>query len=259
MHPIAFELGSFSIHWYGIMLAVGFLAGAWTASKRAPLDGLNPEKVVELIPWLLLGGLFGARIFYVVTYWGDEFAGKSIWQILNPRSGLVFYGGLIGATLSCLIAINLKKLPHWKTGDVLAPSIALGHMFGRMGCFFTGCCYGKVCHLPWAVHFPPEHATGGQPVHPTELYSAGLNLGLYVALEWLYRRKKFDGQIFATYLVAYGCLRSFVELFRGDYTEEWFGFLTPGQGVSIVAVAVGIALFLVVPRFTAKDKPDHAA
>jgi phosphatidylglycerol:prolipoprotein diacylglycerol transferase len=259
VHPVAFELGSFSVHWYGILLAAGFLAGAWTASRRAPLDGLNPEKVIELIPWLLIGGLLGARLLYVVTYWGDEFAGKSILQILNLRSGLVFYGGLIGAVLSCIVAINLKKLPHWKTGDVMAPSIALGHMFGRIGCFFTGCCHGTVCDLPWAIRFPPEHATGGQPVHPTQFYEAGLNLLLYAGLEWLYRRKKFDGQVFATYLIAYGFLRAFTDAFRGDYAEKWFDLLTPGQAASVIMVIAGVTMYVVVPRFTMKHTQAHAA
>jgi len=149
------------------------------------------------------------------------------------RGGLVYYGGLVGASLGFILYARLKKLPLWKGADILAPSIALGYVFGRIGCLMNGCCYGRVCELPWAIQFPnnPMHGTSSMlrvwlgatdrslPVHPTQIYESLLNLALYAGLAWLYRRKKFDGQVFATYLVCYAILRSFVEMFRGDYPE----------------------------------------
>ena len=133
------------------------------------------------------------------------------------RSG---YGGLIGATLTGIIYIRWKKLPLWKTADVLAPSIALGNVFGRIGCLLNGCCYGRACSLPWAIRFPSDHSTGGVPVHPTEIYDALLNFAFYLGLAWLFRRKKFNGQVFATYLIGYAIFRSIVEFFRGDYPPD---------------------------------------
>ena len=114
----------------------------------------------------------------------------------------------------------------------------------------TGCCFGKVCHAPWAIQFPPGHETHpldmaeGIPVHPTQIYDAFLSLGLYFFLAWLYRRKKFDGQIFAVYLVCYAVLRSFVEMFRGDYKpREYFLGLSPGQAMSVFVFSFGLFLF----------------
>ncbi|MDB6111572.1 MAG: prolipoprotein diacylglyceryl transferase, partial [Pedosphaera sp.] len=165
------------------------------------------------------------------------------------HGGLVFYGGLIGATLAGIIYIRLKKLPLWKVADIMAPSIALGYVFGRIGCLMNGCCYGRACSMPWAITFPQGHETTGVPVHPTQIYDSLLNLGFYLFLAWLYRRKKFDGQVFAAYLIGYALLRSFVEYFRGDYPVHYLGgWATPAQLVSIGIIAGGLLLLLLLPR-----------
>jgi prolipoprotein diacylglyceryl transferase len=150
----------------------------------------------------------------VISYWKQDFAGQPLWEIFNIRSGLVFYGGLIGASIGTILCTRRNKLPLWKIADILAPSIALGHAFGRIGCLMTGCCYGRASSLPWAIQFPKEHATGGLPVHPTQLYESALNFLLFLGLSWFHPRKKFDGHVFATYLIAYAILRGVVEIFR---------------------------------------------
>ena len=248
MHKIAFQLGNFTIYWYGVLVALGLLAGLWTAGRRAPLSGIRSETVIDLGPWLILGTIVGARGLYVLSYWRDDFAGRPLWQIFNIRGGgLVFYGGLIGASIACILYVRSKKLPLWKVADVLAPSIALGHSFGRIGCLMNGCCYGNACDLPWAIHFPDNHPTRGAGVHPTQIYEAALNLGLYAALAWLYRRKKFDGQVFALYLISYAVLRAFVEFFRGDYPANYLhAQATPGQVLSIPIFAAGALLWWVL-------------
>ncbi len=254
MHPIALELGPLSIHWYGVMVALAFVAGLWTASRRGLREGVAAEKIIDLGPWLIVGAILGARSLYVISYWDDAFAGKPLAEVFMIwRGGLVYYGGLIGASLACLLYTRLKKLPLWKVADIVAPSIALGSVFGRIGCFLNGCCYGRACSLPWAIRFPadnPRHPPT-YPVHPTELYDALLNLCLYGALAWLYRRKKFDGQVFGCYLVSYAVLRSFVEMFRGDYPEYQHylgGWATPAHLVSIAILVAGLALLLLLPR-----------
>jgi phosphatidylglycerol:prolipoprotein diacylglycerol transferase len=257
VHPIAFQLGPFTVHSYGVMVALGFLAGLWTASRRSLREGIAAEKILDLGPWLIIGAIAGARVLFVLTFWREEFAGRPILEIFAVwRGGLVYYGGLIGSSLACIFYARLKQLPLWKLADILAPSIALGHVFGRVGCLLNGCCYGKACHLPWAIRFPadnPLHAPT-TPVHPTEIYESLLNLGLYAALAWMFRRKKFDGQIFSTYLVCYAVLRSFVEIFRGDYPpyQYFLGWLTPAQVVSIGIFIVGLGLFLIRKRERAK-------
>lgn len=245
MHSIAFQIGGFTIYWYGIFAALGFLAAFWTASRRAPRGGLTSEAVTDLAPWLIGGAIVGARALYVFTFWKEEFSGKPIWEVfMIRRSGLVFYGGLIGASLATILYARRKKYPLWKVADVIAPSIALGHAIGRIGCLMTGCCYGRASDLPWAIHFPPDHWTRGAAVHPTQIYESLLNFGLFFGLAWLYRRKTFDGQIFATYLIAYAVLRAFVEMFRGDYAVHFVGgLLTPGQLVSAAILVLGLFLF----------------
>ena len=248
MHKIAFQFGSVPIYWYGVLVALGLLAGLWTAGRRAPLSGIRGETVIDLGPWLILGTILGARGLYVLSYWREDFAGRSLWQIFNIRGGgLIFYGGLIGASLACILYLRFKRLPLWKVADVLAPSIALGHSFGRIGCLMNGCCYGRACDFPWAIHFPNDHPMHGTGVHPAQIYEAVLNLGLYAALAWMYRRKKFDGQIFAWYLMLYAVLRAFVESFRGDYTANYSQIqATPGQMLSIPIFAAGVLLWWVL-------------
>lgn len=252
MHPIAFQFGKLTVHWYGILVALGFILGLWTASRRGIRDGIAPDKTMDLAPWLLLGSIFGARVLHVISYWKEEFSQKPITEIfMVQRGGLVFYGGFIAGCLVTIFYARAKKIPLWKFADALAPSIALGHAFGRLGCLMTGCCFGKKCDLPWAITYPPGHETHpigvlkGIPVHPTQVYESLLNFGLYAFLAWMYRRKKFDGQIFVIYLFCYAALRSFVEVFRADYapSEYFLGVISPGQLVSIFIVIAGLVLF----------------
>ena len=256
MHPIAFQLGPLTIHWYGIFIATAFLVGVWTANRRGLRYGLDPQRISDLAMWLLVGGIIGARALHVISYWDAEFKGKPLLEIFKIQNGgLVFYGGFIGAAVAGTIFAAWRKLPWLKTADALAPSIALGSVFGRIGCLMTGCCYGTRCDLPWAIRFPEEHETHGLLVHPTQLYDSFANLLLYLGLAWLYRRKKYDGQVFAVFLIGYAVLRSTVELFRGDYQAgEIHAGLTPGQLVSVGIVAVGIALLVLLPRSVASVK-----
>jgi len=244
------------------MVAIGFIAGLWTASRRSTRYGIAADNVLDLGPWLIGGAIIGARILYVITFWREQFASQPFWEIfMVQKGGLVYYGGLIGASLACVLYCRLKKLALWKMADVVAPSIALGYVFGRIGCLMNGCCYGRACSLPWAIRFPAGHQTHpvgspATPVHPTEIYESLLSLCLYAGLAWLYRRKKFDGQVFATYLVFYAVLRSFVELFRGDYPidQRVAGWATPAQMVSIVILLAGVGMFLMLPRPSLKEQ-----
>jgi phosphatidylglycerol:prolipoprotein diacylglycerol transferase len=247
VHPIAFDLGSLPIRWYGVMMALGFFAGLWTATRRARLANIHSEVISDVTMWVLLGSIIGARCVYVATYWKQEFANQPISEIfMIQHGGLVYYGGLIGATVSGIGYLAWKKLPVWKIADILAPSIALGSVFGRIGCLLNGCCYGRACDLPWAIRFPSDHDTHGAPVHPTQIYDALLNLILYLSLAWLFRRKKFNGQIFALYLVGYAIFRSVSESFRGDYPADHIhaGLFTSAQLLSAPILLAGIALYL---------------
>lgn len=253
MNNVALEIGNLTVHWYGVLVAVGFLAGLWTASRRGLRDGLPADTMMDLGPWLIVGAIVGARLLYVVSYWNEVFAEAPWWEVfMIHHGGLVYYGGLLGAIGSGILFVRRRGLPLWKVADTVAPSIALGHVFGRIGCLMNGCCYGVPTDLPWGIRFPHLHESGGVPVHPTQIYESTLNLALYVSLAWLFRRKRFHGQVFACYLVAYALLRSLVELFRGDYEVRALGVFTPGQLVSIAVFTAGAVLLWRLPRQNGK-------
>ena len=267
MHPIAFNLGSLPIRWYGLMMAAAFFAGLWTATRRARLANVSGEIIADVTLWLMAGSIIGARFVYVTTYWKQEFADQPFREVfMIQHGGLVYYGGLIGAIVFGIGYLAWKKLPVWKIADILAPSIALGSVFGRIGCLLNGCCYGRACGLPWAIHFPADHETHGAGVHPTEIYDALLNFILYLALAWLFRRswkmkaengggKMADGKIFALYLIGYAICRSIVEFFRGDYPADHIhaGIFTSAQLLSAPILAAGIALWFWFSRRAATE------
>jgi phosphatidylglycerol:prolipoprotein diacylglycerol transferase len=249
VHKIALQLGSFTLHWYGVLVAAGFLAGIWTASRRSPRAGIHSERIMDAGPWIVVGAIVGARLLYVVSYWQRDFAQAPWWEVfMVHHGGLVFYGGLLGAVCSTVFFARRKGVPLWSLADVLAPSIALGHAFGRIGCLMNGCCFGRVCDLPWAIHYPAGHETQGAGVHPSQIYEAALNLALYAGLAWLFRHRKFEGQVFAIYLIAYAFVRSAVEMFRGDYPSYTLGFITPAHWVSLGLLAVGALMLAKLPR-----------
>lgn len=245
VHKVAFQLGDFPIYWFGILIAIGFFAGLWSASRRAAQAGLQSEAIVDLGPWLVGGALVGARALYVISYWNEQFASRPLSEVFMIRQGgMVYYGGFMGATLVGILFLKYRGIPLWKAGDVLAPSIPLGQTFGRLGCLMNGCCFGRSCELPWAIHYPGDHPSFGAGVHPTPIYESMLCLGLYGALALLHRRKKFDGQVFACYLIGYALLRALVECFRGDYPVKYGGgLLTPAHMVSAGVLAVGAILY----------------
>jgi phosphatidylglycerol:prolipoprotein diacylglycerol transferase len=196
----------------------------------------------------------------VISYWDRDFAGRPWFEIFQVwRGGLVFYGGLIGGILAAVFRLRQLKLPIWRVGDCMAPGIALGHVFGRLGCLFNGCCFGLPTGVPWAIRFPKGTTPGDFPVHPTQIYEALLNLALAGALAWFHRKRRFDGQVFALYLVGYALVRAFTEWFRGDYavrSAPLAGVLTPGQSTGIATLAAGIALYFLLRR---ARKPDAQA
>lgn len=252
MKPILFNLGSFPVHTFGLLVALGFIFGLWAASRNTRAAGLGPDLPYDLAPWLIGGTLIGARLLYVVSYWQRDFAGQPWTEIFAIwKGGLVYYGGLIGATLAGIFVAVRRKLPIWKTADCLAPGIALGQAFGRTGCLLNGCCFGREATVPWAIQYPTGHSTFPHLVHPAQVYESLLNLAFFGLLMLMQRRRKFDGQVFATYLLGYALIRSFAEFFRGDYdviSRPTAGVFTPGQTTSVLIFGAGLALFFFLRR-----------
>lgn len=246
MDRIAFQLGNVSVTWYGLCVAAGFWLGTWTASRRAPRAGLSADSVWDMFWVLIVGGILGARAWYVVSYWDRDFRNEPFSEVfMIHHGGLVFHGGFVTAAVAGFAWCAWRGIPGWRMADVLAPSLALGHALGRLGCLANGCCYGRRCDLPWGIRYPGRYGLPDAPLHPTQLYEALLGLGLAGFLAWLFGRRRFDGQVFAAYLVGYAVVRAGVELFRGDYPAaalSW-GILTPAHWVSAVLLALGVGLY----------------
>ena len=240
MHPILIHTRWLDIHTYGVLVAAGFLIGLAVAVRRARREGLRPEQISDLGVLLVATGMAGGKLFHVIFFWNDSIAGWHAEGLRSLREGFVFYGGFIVATLTAVIYARAKRLPFVKLGDVFAPPIALGHAFGRLGCFFNGCCYGKPCTLPWAVKFPPPHFMAGIHVHPTQLYEVIGNVALFFGLSAFSKHKRFDGQVWWLYVLSYGVLRFVVEFFRGDYDTHYFGVFTIGHTIAAVMIVIAL-------------------
>ena len=238
MHPILFELGSFPIRSYGVMLAFAFLAGIALARRDAPRVGVDPDAISDLGFWVILSAVVGSRLFYVLFYNWDAVVHDPLEFFRVWHGGLVFYGGLIGAVATSAVFLRIRRLPVLGVMDLAAPAIALGQGLGRLGCFLNGCCYGVVCELPIGVTFQPPAPP--HPVHPTQLYESAAQF-LWAAVLWRLRtRLPHPGAMISLYVVTYGLTRFLVEFVRGDGNPQ-YGLFTLSQWVSVLAVgAVGL-------------------
>lgn len=248
MHPILFKVGPISVPTYGFFVAAGFLLGVALAVRRARQEGIDPEIITDLAFYILLGTLVGARFYFVAEHW-SLYRGKP-WEALYLwRGGLAFYGGFIGAFVFGFFYVRRRHLPFWDLADLIAPSIPAGHAVGRLGCFSAGCCYGKPCHLPWAVTFtdPRSLARLGVPLHPTQLYHALANFLIFLFLYWFYPKRRFSGEVFLAYLFLYGLGRFTVEFFRGDH-RTFIGPLSLPQWFSILAMIVAAVAYLIMRK-----------
>jgi phosphatidylglycerol:prolipoprotein diacylglycerol transferase len=226
MHPLFVRLGPLTIHTYGVLVALGFMLGITVAYRNARRAGIDADRIGDLGVWLVLAGMLGGKLFHIIFFWDDFRAGWRAVGIASLREGFVFFGGFIAAMVVTILYTRRKGLPLMKVADAFAPGAALGHAFGRLGCFFEGCCYGRACDLPWAVQFPSSHLAAGFRVHPSQLYEAAGNLVIFAGLSLYARRKRFDGQVWWSYVLAYGALRFVIEFFRGDYETYYFGVFT---------------------------------
>ncbi len=261
MYPELLDLGKVQIHSYGLMMFLGIASGLWLAYRRGKQAGLGENVVIDLATWMIVMGLIGARTFYVVTHL-DEFQGNWL-GIINPvrpdgtlgLAGLVFLGSVVFAVATLIFIAWRRKLNLLVLMDVFAPALALGSVFGRIGCFLNGCCFGMPTDLPWGVEFPPGSYAGSVfhhvHVHPTQLYDSLYNLALVFGLLWAERRfRTFPGFTASLFLIGYGALRFLIEMIRYYESSMYVieGVLTVSQTISAVMVIAGIVLLIVLRR-----------
>src|SRR6476661_11010985 len=260
MYPRLFELGAVTVYTYGVLLAAAYLLGLRLAMVRAKARGLDQQRVLDLGIYIIISALVGAKLLLVVTDF-RTFVNDPSELITLARSGGVFYGGLILAVSVALWYIRRVGLPLWTTCDVFAPGIALGHVIGRFGCLFAGCCFGRPTTVPWAITFHNEFAaqnvgtTLNVPLHPTQLYEAGaelLILGFLLAFER--KGRPYPGRTFWAYMLLYAISRFVIEFYRGD-PRGMVGSLSTSQFVSILLAPVAIIMLIVLARSAGSRTP----
>ncbi|MCU0276731.1 MAG: prolipoprotein diacylglyceryl transferase [Acidobacteria bacterium] len=270
MHPILIKIGPLTIASYGFLFALGVLLGVLLCFRLAKREGIDLVKLADFIFWVMLLSLLGAKLWLLVTNLGYylKFPGEIKYLL---TSGGTFYGGLIFGAVFAVWFIRRHKLSYRQLGDIAAPALALGHFFGRLGCFAAGCCWGReAAHCAAAVTFTDLKAnalTGVPlylPLYPTQLMEAALNLGNFLVLMIWYKKRKYTGQVIAMYMLNYSVIRFVVEFFRGDSDRGYIfgGMDRPWTSLSVpqlVSVAGVTTALLLLRGFKRKGEQEHRA
>lgn len=260
MFPILFRIGPITVHSYGTLLMLGFIAGILFARREARRLHLSQDIPLDLGIWVLIAGVLCARGLFVALNWADYAARPAQALYLWREGGLSFHGGLLGGVLAGLLFSRRRGLPFWTLADMAAPALALGYGIARFGCLLNGCCYGAPTDLPWGVRFAlfPDSAITTEPSHPTQLYSALGSFAILGILIWLGRRLPARGQLFTFYLMLYSILRSAVEVLRKGYTARvLFDGITEAQTASAVIFAAALGAFFLLDRRAGDRMPSN--
>lgn len=258
MLPKLIHIGDFFIPTYGVLVALGFLAGLWVTTRLAKEARLSVEKITNLAIYCALVGLAGAKLFMFLfdfnEFWNNprELIALSTW-----RAAGVYQGGFLLALAFAVYYLRRNGLPLLGTCDIVAPGLAIGHAIGRIGCLAAGCCWGTECHLPWAITFTNPDANEisgtplGRPLHPAQLYESFANLAIFGVLYWRVRKKHAAGEVFGLYLVLYSIVRFVIEFFRFHEQGTHAG-LSYTQWIALATLAAGSWLLV---RTRAKFQP----
>jgi phosphatidylglycerol:prolipoprotein diacylglycerol transferase len=244
MYPKILDLGPFTVHTYGVILALAFIAGIWLTSRNAKGKGIDPDQIWNLGLIVILAAIIGSKVllfFSDYSYYSQN--PREIFSLSALRSTGSSIGGLLLALLASIFYLRKVRLPLRTVGDLAAPGLALGQAIGYLGCLSAGCCYGRPTSLSWGITFTNNYAgeSVGVPLfialHPTQIYQAAGAFLLLLYLVWRLSRIHFSGQIFLEYLAADGILRFVIGFFRGD--DPGFlmhGLLSASQLLGIIAV-----------------------
>jgi len=263
MHPILLTINQFKmfgltigplhIYTYGTMLVIGFLSGMFLAVKRARSKNISKDDILDLTFYMLIGGIFGARISYVLIHLG--YYSRHFTEIFNlSAGGLSWHGGLIAAIIIIFVFCGAKKINIGGLFDCIAPSFPLGQAIGRLGCFLNGCCGGKIMAGAFGAHIGKIKIFNNH--HPTQIYEFIFDLLIMVFLLTYEKHAKFKGEVFLVYLTLYSFMRFFVEFLRDNISESpivMLGNLSLGQYISII-ILIPALLWIIIGRKNAKQK-----
>ncbi len=259
MHAVLFQFGPLTIYWYGVMMAAGFLSAlvSWIVLGRR--CGRNAQYCSDLMFWVMISGVLGARLAYVLENWSD-YAASPLSILRLDQGGLIFYGGLFAGGVAIFIFARRRRERVVPVVDFALTAVPLAHAIGRIGCFLNGCCFGTPTDLAVGVRFPKGSAawmlhyrTGlieqmspfSLRVHPVQLYETAYNLIIFGVLMVVFRRSSRAGRVSAVYMVLYALGRFLLEFFRGDRADRFGAYgLSVGQLVSIPLFLVGVMVLI---------------
>jgi len=232
MYPELFSIFGYSVSSFGVMMAIAFLVGSWITGKRMEEEGLDPDLATTLLIWVMLGGIFGSKLYFAIDVSLRE--GRPFFDLLLARDGITWYGGLIMATVVGAIGCRVHGVPIKTFADCTAVAGAVGQAIGRIGCFLVGDDYGRPTDVPWGVTFPNGIQPVYDPVHPTQLYEVAW---LLLVAGFLWRRRKKSPFLFGEYIALNGLGRIVIENWRinqpllGLTEPQWIGAMLIGLGL----------------------------
>ena len=244
--PIIFDLGFITLRWYGLLIASAVLIGITVAQNLAKLRKVDPELIIDLTIWLVIGAIPCARIYYVLFQW-QEYVNRPEDIIAVWKGGIAIHGAIIGGTIATMIFARINRVSMWQLIDLVVPSLILGQAIGRWGNFFNSEAFGRPTDLPWKLFIPPANRPleyiNYDYFHPTFLYESLWNIGVFILLITLFfwglkhQNKLKVGTLTFVYLIAYSIGRFWIEALRTD--SLMLGFLRIAQVVSLGAIALG--------------------
>lgn len=240
--PILFKLGPLTVRWYGFLIAIAVVLGLLLSQRLAKYRNVAPERMSDLLIWLVIGAVPFARLYYLLFTWGAEpqhhINPLAIWQ-----GGLAVHGAILGGTLATILFARYHKISFWQLGDLVAPSLILGQAIGRWGCFFNNEAFGGPTNLPWKLFIPeayrPEALKAFNYFHPTFLYESLWNFivfGLILILFFRFPQAK-QGTLLLVYAIAYSLGRFWIEGLRID--SLMLGPFRMAQVVSLSLIVLG--------------------
>lgn len=250
--PVAFSLGPLHVRWYGLMYLLGFVGG-WALGRyraKQPNSGWTAAQIDDLVFYIALGVILGGRIGYILFYSFGSFLQNPLILFRIWEGGMSFHGGFLGVLLAMVLFARKYRKRFWATIDFIAPLIAPGILFGRIGNFINGELWGRVTDLPWGMVF--RQTGDGLPRHPSQLYEAALEGVALFAIVWLFSAKPRPTMaVSGVFALAYGIFRFLVEFVRQPDPQLGylaFGWLTMGQVLSLPLIAVGAVLLRLAYR-----------
>lgn len=244
-----FSIGPFTVHGYGLMMAIGILTAYYMVEYRGKKKGYDENQIFWLAVWAVGAGLLGAKVLYILTRLPEMIADPSL-IVHNLKNGFVVYGSIIGGILGAWIYCRKVKWNFFEVFDLVVPALALAQGIGRIGCLLAGCCYGMelAADNPIAIVFHnSEYAPNNVPLLPTQIISSLLDFAHFAVLMLLSKKLKTSGQLAGCYLIFYSIGRFILEFFRGDLIRGNVGSFSTSQFISIFICLAGILMVAGLP------------